>query len=121
MSCRCSIHERLRAGEDPWDFMEDLPTVDELVVFTLRAENIADERRLAAQRRAPLPRAAPDRPGVSAAHPRGLAPARRREHAPPLGCDGACRGLSSRVGGAPLLLLGEPLVVGRQIRCRRSR
>ena len=20
--------ERLRAGEDPWDFMEDLPTVD---------------------------------------------------------------------------------------------
>jgi hypothetical protein len=36
------IHERLRAGEDPWDFMEDLPTVDELVVFMLRAENIAD-------------------------------------------------------------------------------
>ena len=35
------IHERLRAGEDPWDFMEDLPTVDELVVFTLRAENIS--------------------------------------------------------------------------------
>jgi hypothetical protein len=34
------IAERLRAGEDPWDFMEDLPTVDELVVFTLRAENI---------------------------------------------------------------------------------
>ena len=36
------IHERLRDGEDPWDFMEDLPTVDELVVFTLRAENIAE-------------------------------------------------------------------------------
>jgi hypothetical protein len=35
------IHERLRAGEDPWEFMEDLPTVDELVVLTLRAENIA--------------------------------------------------------------------------------
>ncbi|GLJ60824.1 hypothetical protein GCM10017576_09530 [Microbacterium barkeri] len=34
------IHERLREGEDPWDFMEDLPTVDELVVFTLRAEYI---------------------------------------------------------------------------------
>ena len=33
------IAERLRGGEDPWDFMEDLPTVDELVVFTLRAEN----------------------------------------------------------------------------------
>jgi uncharacterized protein (DUF433 family) len=36
------IAERLRAGEDPWDFMEDLPSVDELVVFTLRAENIAE-------------------------------------------------------------------------------
>ena len=35
------VAERLRAGEDPWDFMEDLPTVDELVVFLLRAENIA--------------------------------------------------------------------------------
>ncbi|MFB8387974.1 tryptophan synthase subunit alpha [Microbacterium sp. NPDC055910] len=34
------IDERLRSGEDPWEFMEDLPTVDELVVFTLRAENI---------------------------------------------------------------------------------
>ncbi len=35
------VDERLRAGEDPWDFMPDLPTVDELVVFMLRAENIA--------------------------------------------------------------------------------
>jgi len=35
------IHERLRGGEDPWEFMEDLPTVDELVVLILRAENIA--------------------------------------------------------------------------------
>jgi hypothetical protein len=35
------IAERLRAGEDPWDFMEDLPSVDELVVMILRAENIA--------------------------------------------------------------------------------
>ncbi len=34
------VNERLRGGEDPWDFMEDLPTVDELVVFTLRAEHI---------------------------------------------------------------------------------
>lgn len=31
----------LRDEGDPWDFMEDLPTVDELVVLTLRAENIA--------------------------------------------------------------------------------
>lgn len=36
------VHERLREGEDPWDFMEDLPSVDELVVLTLRAENIAE-------------------------------------------------------------------------------
>jgi len=36
------IHERLRGGEDPWDFMEDLPSVDELVVLTLRADNIAE-------------------------------------------------------------------------------
>jgi hypothetical protein len=35
------VHERLRAGEDPWEFMEELPSVDELVVFILRAENIA--------------------------------------------------------------------------------
>lgn len=35
------IAERLRAGEDPWEFMEDLPSVDELVVLMLRAENIA--------------------------------------------------------------------------------
>ena len=34
------IHERLRHGEDPWEFMEELPTVDELVVYSLRAENI---------------------------------------------------------------------------------
>lgn len=35
------IHERLLGGEDPWDFMEELPTVDELVVFLLRADNIS--------------------------------------------------------------------------------
>lgn len=34
------VHERLLAGEDPWDFMEELPTVDELVVYLLRAEAI---------------------------------------------------------------------------------
>lgn len=36
------VDERLRDGEDPWDFMEDLPSVDELVVLMLRAENIAE-------------------------------------------------------------------------------
>ncbi|MGO1848767.1 tryptophan synthase subunit alpha [Microbacterium sp.] len=34
------IEERVRAGEDPWEFMDDLPTIDELVVFLLRAEHI---------------------------------------------------------------------------------
>ena len=37
------VEERLRSGEDPWDFMEDLPSVDELVVLSLRAENIASD------------------------------------------------------------------------------
>lgn len=40
------VFERLRAGEDPWEFMQELPTVDELVVLTLRAELIqADNDR----------------------------------------------------------------------------
>lgn len=34
------VHERLLAGEDPWSFMDELPTVDELVVYLLRAEAI---------------------------------------------------------------------------------
>lgn len=36
------VSERLRSGQDPWEFMEDLPSVDELVVFILRADNIAE-------------------------------------------------------------------------------
>ena len=35
------IHERCLAGEDPWEFMDDLLTVDELVVYLLRADAIA--------------------------------------------------------------------------------
>lgn len=34
------VVERLRCGEDPWAFMEELPTVDEIVVLMLRAEMI---------------------------------------------------------------------------------
>src|ERR1044071_1992090 len=34
------VQERLLGGEDPWDFMEELPSVDELVVYLLRADNI---------------------------------------------------------------------------------
>ena len=36
------VHERLLAGEDPWDFMEELPSVDELVVYLLRADTIVE-------------------------------------------------------------------------------
>ena len=34
------VHDRLLLGEDPWEFMEQLPSVDELVVYLLRAEAI---------------------------------------------------------------------------------
>lgn len=34
------VEARLRHGEDPWDFMEVLPTVDELVVMTVRHERL---------------------------------------------------------------------------------
>ncbi|MCU1418289.1 MAG: tryptophan synthase subunit alpha [Schumannella sp.] len=41
------VFERLRAGEDPWAFMEQIPSVDELVVLMLRAELIqADGGRI---------------------------------------------------------------------------
>lgn len=35
------VQERLLGGEDPWSFMEELPSVDELVVLLLRADSIA--------------------------------------------------------------------------------
>jgi hypothetical protein len=46
------VEERLLAGEDPWAFMEELPTVDELVVYLLRADaiNANDGRRPSATR-----------------------------------------------------------------------
>src|SRR5450830_544490 len=34
------IRERLLAGEDPWSFLDELPTLDELVVYLLRADAI---------------------------------------------------------------------------------
>ncbi|MEJ1089655.1 tryptophan synthase subunit alpha [Microbacterium sp. Mu-80] len=36
------VHERLRNGQDPWDFMSELPSVDELVVLLLRADVVVD-------------------------------------------------------------------------------
>ena len=35
------VHERLVAGEDPWEFMEELLSVDELTVYLLRADAIS--------------------------------------------------------------------------------
>jgi hypothetical protein len=32
------VIERLHGGEDPWAFMDELPTIDELVVLLLRAD-----------------------------------------------------------------------------------
>ena len=41
------IEDRLRQGQDPWAFMEEIPTVDELVVHMLRADAIiADGGRM---------------------------------------------------------------------------
>lgn len=41
------VVERLRGGEDPWAFMDEIPTIDELVVLTLRAERIiSNDRRM---------------------------------------------------------------------------
>ena len=37
------VMERLHGGEDPWEFMEELPTIDELVVWMLRAEQIRED------------------------------------------------------------------------------
>lgn len=37
------VHERLLAGEDPWTFMDELPSVDELVVHLLRADAIGED------------------------------------------------------------------------------
>ena len=42
------IEHRCRAGEDPYEFIHDLPTVDELVVFELRADAL-DARGMTAQ------------------------------------------------------------------------
>ena len=35
------VLERLHGGEDPWEFMQVLPSVDEFVVLSLRAELIS--------------------------------------------------------------------------------
>jgi hypothetical protein len=32
------VEERLRGGEDPWAFMHEMPTIDEMVVLLLHGE-----------------------------------------------------------------------------------
>jgi len=58
------IEEHLRLGEDPWDFMPELPSVDEQVVRSLRDETIArhdlDETRSRAYHPTARPGAATD-------------------------------------------------------------
>jgi hypothetical protein len=34
------VEHRCRHGDDPWDFLPDLPTIDEQVVLSLRSETI---------------------------------------------------------------------------------
>jgi hypothetical protein len=42
------IEHRSRQGEDPWEFLPDMPTVDELVVLSLR-DDALDDRGLTAE------------------------------------------------------------------------
>ena len=53
------IEFRCRLGDDPWDFLPDLPTVDEQVVLTLREETIEAHDLGEARSRAYHPSAAP--------------------------------------------------------------
>ena len=86
------VDERLRAGEDPWEFMEDLPSVDELVVLHAARREHRRQRRIArpnaARHYRVLRQIALEYPPLTRG---GVAPARRRQHAPPLGRGGACR------------------------------
>ena len=52
------IEFRCRLGDDPWEFLPDLPTVDEQVVLTLREETIEAHDLAEARSRAYHPSAA---------------------------------------------------------------
>jgi hypothetical protein len=54
------IEHRCRAGEDPWQFIPDLPSVDEQVVIALRAGAIEDFDLAEEQSRAHHPAAGRD-------------------------------------------------------------
>jgi hypothetical protein len=53
------IEIKCRLGEDPWEFLPDLPTVDEQVVATMRAERLADPGMSRQRARAHHPTARP--------------------------------------------------------------
>lgn len=55
------IEYRCRLGDDPWEFMPDLPTVDEHVVHTLRAQTVDAHGLAEEQAKAYHPSADPDR------------------------------------------------------------
>lgn len=55
------IEYRCRLGDDPWDFMPELPTVDEHVVHTLRARTVDAHDLGEEQAKAYHPSADPDR------------------------------------------------------------
>jgi len=70
------VDERLHGGEDPWAFMDELPTIDELVVLLLRADlfdaeggrkpgsDYARDRRMLAEIRAAHPALTPTVDGM---------------------------------------------------------
>ena len=92
------VEERLRDGEDPWDFMEDLPSVDELVVLTLRAENIIGDggkRPSATRNYRVLRQIALEYPALTRAVWRLLGSEPHLVGADGPGCPGACRGILS--------------------------
>jgi hypothetical protein len=55
------VEYRCRLGDDPWDFMPELPTVDEHVVHTLRAQTVDAHGLAEEQAKAHHPSATPDR------------------------------------------------------------
>jgi hypothetical protein len=55
------IEYRCRQGDDPWEFIPDLPSVDEHVVHTLRADTIARLDLAEVQSRAHHPSSEPGR------------------------------------------------------------
>jgi len=91
------VHERLLAGEDPWEFMEELPTVDELVVYLLRADTITEnggQRPSSVRNYRVLRQIALDHPGLTRTVWQLIG-----EYDTRLGAAGELRGRASGTGG----------------------